>query len=86
VRRRPGDAASTAPLRAVQRLGAALDVAAVRDGDDHLLGRDHVLDVDLADVALQDLRAARVAVLRLDLLQLLDHDRHQVLLGGQDGL
>ena len=53
VRRRAGDAAAAAPLRAVERLGAALDVAAVGDGDDHLLGRDHVLDVDVADVAVR---------------------------------
>ena len=48
VRRRAGDAAPAAPLRAVERLRVALDVAAVGDGDDHLLGRDHVLDVDVA--------------------------------------
>ena len=70
VRRGAGDAAPAAPLRPVQGLGVALDVAAVGDGDHHLLGRDHVLDVDVAASIVDDLGAALVAVLLLDLLEL----------------
>ena len=61
--------APAALLGPVQVLGAALDVAAVGDRHHHLLGGDHVLDVDLA-VDVHDLGAALVAVQLPDLLQL----------------
>ena len=56
-------------------LRVALDVAAVGDGDDHLLRRDHVLDVDVGDVV-GDLGAPARRCSLLHLFQLRDHHRH----------
>ena len=64
-------------------LRVALDVAAVGDGDHHLLLGDHVLDVDV-HVDVEDLRAALVAVELLLLLQLGDDHRDQDRVAGQD--
>ena len=55
--------AAAAPLLLVRRDRGALDVAGVRDGDDHVLFGDQILDRELALVA-RDLGAALVAVLR----------------------
>ena len=76
VRRRAGDAAPAAPLRPVARHRVALDVAAVGDGDDHVLVGDQLLDGDLA-LVVDDLGAALVGELRLDLLELRLDDRHE---------
>ena len=54
-------ALAAAALRAVERQRRALDVAAARHGDDHVLVDDEVLDRDLGRVG-DDLGAARVAV------------------------
>ena len=43
-----GAALAAAPLRPIGRQRHALDVAEVRDGDDHVLALDQVLVVDLA--------------------------------------
>ena len=56
---------AAAALRAIHRQRRALDVAAARDGDDHVLVGDEVLDRDLVRVG-DDLGAARVAVGFLD--------------------
>ena len=69
LERLPVEPAAAAPLLLVRRHRRALDVARVRDGDHHLLVGDQVLDRELALVA-RDLRAALVAVLVDDLLQL----------------
>ena len=63
--RRAGDAAAAALLRAVRGHRVALDVAAVRDGDDHVLFGDQLLDGDLA-LVVDDLGAALVAELLAD--------------------
>ena len=60
--------APAAPLLLVRRDRRALDVAGVRDGDDHVLFGDQVLDRELAFVA-RDLGAALVAVLLGDVLR-----------------
>ena len=62
----PVEPAPAAALLAVGRDRRALDVAGVRDGDDHVLFGDQVLDRELALVA-RDLGAALVAVLLGDL-------------------
>ena len=62
LERRAVVTAPAAPLLLVRRDRRALDVAGVRDGDDHLLFGDQVLDRELALVA-RDLGAALVAVL-----------------------
>ena len=64
-------ALAAALLRLVGRQRRALDVAGVADRDHHVLFVDEVLDGDLVGHG-QDLGAARVAVLLLDLLQLVD--------------
>ena len=61
LRLHAGAALAAAPLRAIGRERHALDVAGVRDGDDHVFARDQVLVLDLA-VGFDDLRAARRGV------------------------
>ncbi len=73
------DAASSAALRAIAGDVRALDQRAVRDGDDHALVGDQVLDRDLAFVG-HDLRAALIAVLVLDGVELLLDDREHAYL------
>ena len=58
-----GAALAAAPLRPVGRERHALDVAGMRDGDDHVLALDQVLVLDLAFL-LDDLGAARRGELR----------------------
>ena len=58
----PAQALAAAALRAVGADGQPLDVAAVGDGDDHLLLGDQVLEVDVA-LARDDLGAALVGEL-----------------------
>ena len=58
-----GAALAAAPLRAIGRERHALDVALVRDGDDHVLALDQVFVVDLA-FFLGDHGAARRGELR----------------------
>ena len=65
ARRHAGAAAAAAPLRAVGRERHALDVAAVRDGDDDVLALDQVLVLDLA-LDVDDLGAPRGGELGLD--------------------
>ena len=81
--RRADAALAAAPLRAVERQGRALDVAAAGHGDHHVLLDDQVLDVDVRGLG-HDLRAPLVAVLLADLLELLDDDVEDELLGAQD--
>lgn len=59
------DPHAAAVLRAVFGDGDALDVAAVRHGDDHVLLVDEILVLDLAEVD-GDLRPARGGIFRLD--------------------
>ena len=83
--RRAGDAASAALLRAVGGHRVALDVAAVADGDDHVLVGDQLLDGDLA-LVVDDLGAALVAELLSDLGELVVDHRHQAAVRGEDRL
>ena len=63
--------------------GERLDVAGVRDGDDHLLVGDQVLDVEVV-LGRRDQRAALVAVALGDLDELLlDQGEHRVLVAEQ---
>jgi hypothetical protein len=52
-------AAAAALLRAVERERGALDVAAVRDGDELILFHNQIFDRELA-LSFDDLRAARI--------------------------
>src|SRR5690606_30376888 len=58
-------AAAAPALRPVLRDRLALDVAGMREGDDHVGRRDEVLGADLGGIEL-DARAPLVAVLRAD--------------------
>ena len=69
----PTRPAAAAPLRAVGRDRGALDVAGVGDRDRHVLVGDQVLDRDLVG-GVDDLGAARVAVVVADLPQLVADD------------
>ena len=62
-----GPAAPAAPLRPVVGERLRLDVAAVREGDHHVLRRDQVLERDVLGDG-DDLAAAPVAELLLDVL------------------
>ena len=74
---------AAAPLGAVGGERERLDVARVRDRDDHLLVGDQVLDVDVV-LGRRDLRPPLVAVAVGDLLQLgLDQLEHHVLVAEQ---
>ena len=76
ARLHPAVAFSAAALRAIHRQRRALDVALVRDGDDHLLLLDQVLELDFR-LVIDDLGAARLGVFLFDLAQLLDDELHQ---------
>src|SRR5947199_2911405 len=80
-----GHALAPAALAAVGLDVRALDVARARDGDDHLLVGEEVLDRQLRRLG-EDLGAARVAVLLFDFEQLLLDDAHQLGVRGQDAL
>ena len=75
--RHAGAALAAAALGAIGRQRHALDVAAVGDGDDHVLALDQVLDV-LLELVVEDLGAPRRGELLLDLEQLLAHQREQL--------
>ena len=70
----PGHADAPALLLAVRRQRQGLDVAGLRDRDDHLLVGDQVLDVDLV-LGGRDLRAPLVGEALGDLQELLLDDR-----------
>src|ERR1700730_10579272 len=72
----PGPALAAAALGAIGRHRDALDVAAVRHRDDHVLALNQVLDI-LLELVVQDLGAARRGELFLDLDELLAHQRAQ---------
>src|SRR5438874_2564362 len=80
-----GHALAAAALAAVGLDVRALDVARARDGDDHLLVGEEVLDRQLRRLG-ENLGAPRVAVLLFDLEQLLLDDVHQLGVRGQDAL
>src|SRR6266850_2456630 len=80
-----GLAPAPAALAAVGLDVRALDVARARDGDDHLLVGEEVLDRQLRRLG-EDLGAPRVAVLLFDLEQLLPDDAHQLGVRGEDAL
>src|SRR5690606_834083 len=80
----PAVAFAAALLRLVGRKWRALDVAGVRDGDDHVLFLDQVFDLDLC-LVLQDLRAAVLPVLLDHLLELGHDEVHEQPLVGEDG-
>src|SRR6202012_5963863 len=69
------DSLAPAVLAAVVVTPRALDVAATRDGDDHLLFRDQVFDAHVAVEAEHDLGAAIVPESLDDLLELFSNDR-----------
>ena len=73
LRRHASTALAAAPLRAIGRQRNALDIAAMRDGDDHVLVLDQVLDVVL-ELLLDDLGLARRGELVADLGELRTHD------------
>src|SRR5690606_27042009 len=64
--------------------GSALDVTLVRDGDDHLLFLNEVLDLDLS-LVFDDLGATILAVRVAYVLEFANDDLHQQLFFGQDG-
>ena len=79
----PGAALAAAALGAVGHQRDALDVAAVADGDHHVLALDEVLDVVL-ELTLLDLGAARVGELLLHLEKLAAENVEQPLARAQD--
>ena len=74
---------AAAPLLAIDADGRALEVALMAHGDRDLLVGDQVFKLQLGALV-DDLRAARVAVLVANLFQFLDDDRAQLFLAGQD--
>ncbi len=74
---------AAAPLRAIGRGGQPLHVAAMRDGDDHILFGDQILDVEVP-TGLHDLGAARVTVAAGHLCQLLLDDAGDPLRASQN--
>ena len=68
------DALAAAALGAVDAGRRALDVAVVRDRDDHRLFFDQVFEVDLADLFAAELGAALVAVLACQLFAVVADD------------
>ena len=63
--------------------GGALQIAAVRDGDGDVFHLDQIFEMDLAGV-FDDLRAALVAEVLLDFLQLLHDEAAQHFLGAEN--
>src|SRR5918998_745671 len=80
----PGDAHPAAALLAERVDGDALQVAAVGDGDDHLLLGDEVLDLEVHALFGRYGRPALVGEGRPDLLELLLDDAVHLRLVGQD--
>src|SRR5882724_10414211 len=78
-------ALAPAALAAVGLDVRALDVPRARDGDDHFLVGEQVLDGEVGR-AVDDLRAPGVAVLVADGDQLLLDDGHELGVGGEDAL
>ena len=78
------DALAAAALGAVDAGRRALDVAVVRDRDDHRLFFDEVFDIDLADFFAAELGAAGVAVLAGQLFAILADHRVDAGFVGQD--
>ena len=78
-----GPALAAAALRPVGRQRHPFDVAGVRDGDDHLLALDQVLDVVL-ELDLLDLGAARGREFLLHLLKFAAQDLQKALPGAED--
>ncbi len=76
-------AASAAALGAVVGQRLALDVAGVRQRDDHVLAHDQVFEVDVGG-AQNDFRTPRIAELDLHRLQFLADDGSDALGAGQD--
>ena len=76
----PGAAAA---LLAIDADGRALQVALMADRHRNLLVGDQVFQLQLGALV-DDLRAARVAVLVANLFELLDDDRAQLVFAGQD--
>ena len=68
---------AAAPLLAIDADGRALQVALVAHRDGDLLVGDQVFELQLGDL-IDDLRAARVAVLVANLFEFLDDDRAQL--------
>ena len=77
------EAFSAAALKAVFGGGGALDIAAVREGDDHRVVGDEILHRDLADFR-DDGAFTGSGVLRLDRLELVLDDGQHALLAGED--
>src|ERR1019366_5478888 len=78
-------AAAAALLRAIERERGALDVAAVRDGDEDVLLDDQVLDRELA-LRFDDLGAARIGELFFYFVELACDQLQQFLLVGENFL
>ncbi len=74
---------AAAALLAIDADGRALQVALVADRDRALLVGDQVFELQFGALV-DDLRAARVAVLVADLFEFLDDDRAQLDFAGQD--
>src|SRR5262245_17926004 len=85
LRLHAGDALAAAALAAIRLHVRALDVTRARDGDDHLLVGQEVLDRQLGRLG-HDLGTPRVAVLLLDGAQLFLDDPHELDVGGEDAL
>ena len=78
-------AAAAALLRAIERKRRALEVAAVRDGDEHIFFDDQILDRELA-FGLDDLGAARIGEFFFNFVELAGDQLQQFLLVGEDFL
>ncbi len=78
-----GAAGAAAALLAIDGDGRALQVALVADRDGNLLVGDQVFELQLGGLV-DDLRAARVAVLVANLFEFLDDDGAQLLVAGED--
>ena len=83
ARLRADAALAAARLMAVDIHRSALDISRMAHGDGHLFVFDQVFELDLVD-AIDDLRAALVAVLLQDFAQLGDDHRLQLLFAGQN--
>ena len=78
-------AAAAALLRAIERERGALDVAAVRDGDEHILFDDQIFDRELA-FGLDDLGAARIGEFFFYFVEFARDQLQQFLLVGENFL
>ena len=83
ARGHPNPALSSASLRPVQGGVGALDISRVRYCNDHILFGDQVLQCDL-DFLINDFGPARIPIILLNFLQLIDDDPFEGFFAGKD--